>query len=126
MIQPPRSLQPWGRVRQWVDRTGGPTLAQLDMDEWHHEGLCRQHPAKWWLSDYSGHSDLAIAVCQVCPVRRLCLASALVYGDEWVIYGGTTREERLAMTRRLRRGDTLGDVLADALSSGESDGLGAA
>jgi hypothetical protein len=96
------------------------------MDEWHHEGLCRQRPVKWWLSDYSGHNELAISVCQVCPVRRQCLASALVYGDEWVIYGGTTREERLALTRRLRRGETLGDVLADALSSGETDGLGAA
>ena len=107
--------EPWGRPRPWVDRTGGPTLPELDMDRWHDDGLCRTGPADWWLSDEPADTVRGIEVCQDCPVRRLCLASALVFGDQWTIYGGTTPPERRAMTRRLRRGDTLRTVLADTL-----------
>src|SRR6478735_133761 len=115
MIFPPREEQPWGRPRAWVDPTGGPTLPELDMDQWHHAALCRTGPADWWLSDEPADCIRGIEVCQSCPVRRLCLASALVFGDQWTIYGGTTPPERRALTRWLRRGDTLGAVLADTL-----------
>jgi hypothetical protein len=86
------------------------------MDRWHDDGLCRNGPADWWLSDEPADTRPGIEVCQDCPVRRLCLASALVFGDQWTIYGGTTPPQRRRLTRRLRHGDTLGAVLADTLS----------
>ncbi|MFC7596294.1 WhiB family transcriptional regulator [Terrabacter sp. GCM10028922] len=117
--------EPWGRPRPWVDRTGGPSLPELDMDRWHDDGLCRTGPANWWLSDEPADTVPGIEVCRDCPVRRLCLASALVFGDQWTIYGGTTPPQRRALTRRLRRGETLGAVLADTLNDTNADTHGA-
>ena len=44
----------------------------------------------------------ARAVCQRCAVAALCLAYALQTGQAG-IWGGTTQEERRAMTERYRR-----------------------
>lgn len=106
----------YGLPQRWVDRTGGPSLAELDPFRWHPDAACRDLPPHLWLDDYL-HTDTSpgIAICRSCPVRRLCLASALVYGDEYGVYGGTTTLERAALARRLRRGATLGQVLASVL-----------
>lgn len=37
---------------------------------------------------------LAKAVCEECPVRRHCLASAIANDEEWGIWGGLTTSER--------------------------------
>ncbi|MEU6305566.1 WhiB family transcriptional regulator [Streptomyces chartreusis] len=45
-------------------------------------------------------TDEAKAVCRRCPVREQCLAWALDAGPMDGIWGGTTEQERQAMTRR--------------------------
>lgn len=106
----------YGTPQRWVDRTGGPTLADLDPTRWHQKAACRELPPALWLDDYAQTAtSRGVAICRSCPVRRTCLASALVFGDEYGIYGATTTTERATLARRLRRGDTLGAVLDDTL-----------
>lgn len=108
----------YGKPQRWVDRTGGPTLADLDPTRWHHRAACRDLPPALWLDDYAQTAtSRGVAVCRACPVQRTCLASALVFGDEFGIYGGTSTTERASLAHRLRRGDTLGEVLDDTLGS---------
>ena len=111
----------YGTPQRWVDRTGGPTLTDLDPTRWHPKGACRDLPSSLWLDDYAQTSTShGVAICRVCPVQRTCLASALVFGDEYGIYGGTTTTERASLARRLRHGEPLGAVLDDTLASRRS------
>lgn len=110
----------YGTPQRWVDRTGGPSLDELRATRWHHKAACRDWPEFLWTGNYThAETSPAMTICQGCSVRRACLASALVYGDEYGIYGGTTASQRARLTRRLRRGDTLGAVLASVLDSQE-------
>lgn len=104
--------QGYGKPQRWVDRTGGPTLDELSPLRWHARAACNGLPPSLWLDDYvqAAYSP-AVTICRSCPVRRTCLASALVFDDAYGIYGGTTTTERAKLARRLRRGDTLGHVL---------------
>lgn len=105
----------YGKPRRWVDRTGGPTLDQLDPAHWHPHAACNGLPPYLWLDEFAqSRTSRAVAICRSCPVRRTCLSSALVFGDGYGIYGGTTTNERAALTKRLRRGETLGSVLKAA------------
>ena len=105
-----------GTPQRWVDRAGGPTLHELDPTRWHEKAACRDLPSALWLDDYAQtSSSRGVAICRSCPVQRTCLASALLFGDEYGIYGGTTTTERASLARRLRCGDTLGAVLDETL-----------
>lgn len=44
----------------------------------------------------SGAESEAKIVCAACPVRSKCLASAMTNDEEWGVWGGMTRAERLA------------------------------
>ena len=44
-------------------------------------------------------TDQAKRICQACPVRKRCLASALELGAAAGIWGGTTEDERRALRR---------------------------
>ena len=111
----------YGTPQRWVDRTGGPTVTDLDPTRWHPRAACRDLPSSLWLDDYAqAPTSRGVVVCRSCAVQRTCLASALVFGDEYGIYGGTTTTERASLVRRLRRGETLGAVLDDTLASRRS------
>jgi WhiB family redox-sensing transcriptional regulator len=108
----------YGKPQRWVDRTGGPTLRDLDPTRWHNRAACRDLPSSLWLDDYTqGRASRAVLVCRSCPVQRTCLAAALVFGDEYGICGGTTTTERANLAGRLRRGEKLGEVLDGTLGS---------
>jgi hypothetical protein len=56
-------------------------------------------------------------VCAECPVRRSCLASALLVG-EYGIWAGTSRQARQAVTRtRLAAGEDPAGVVEDLLAA---------
>lgn len=39
-------------------------------------------------------SELAVRVCEECPVRAACLADALVRDERWGVWGGLTTSQR--------------------------------
>jgi WhiB family redox-sensing transcriptional regulator len=45
-------------------------------------------------------TELAKAICSICPIRAKCLEGALEYGVEFGIWGGKTADERRAILRR--------------------------
>ncbi len=53
--------------------------------------------------------------CFSCPVRTRCLSAALLYGEEYGIWGGLDPEQRLVLDARLQRGETLGSVVRSAI-----------
>jgi WhiB family redox-sensing transcriptional regulator len=66
------------------------------MGDWRAAAACRGmnpdvfHPAK----DDQAAIDAALAVCDVCPVRPLCLRHALEENETRGIWGGQTERQR--------------------------------
>ena len=72
----------------------------------------------WWMREaacsgmdtgifYPGRGDtehlrLARKTCASCAVRRECLEAALVSGEHFGVWGGTTEQERRRIRRRRR------------------------
>jgi WhiB family redox-sensing transcriptional regulator len=65
---------------------------------------CENAPEMFFLEqrDRMGPEKMRIAkeLCSSCPVRVLCLEYALEAGEQDGIWGGFTRNERNALTRR--------------------------
>lgn len=86
--------------------------------EWRAEGACldAKDPEAWFPHPGTPWADLAepLAACAGCPVRRSCLASALLH-EEAGIWGGTTRTERRPAIQRLAAGGPVDLVLDELL-----------
>jgi WhiB family redox-sensing transcriptional regulator len=102
----------YGRPMPWVDMAGGPTLGELDPARWHPRALCGDSSTWAWFGDSKTlrHRD-AVRTCLACPVRRTCLASSLVYAEEFGIWGGLTASRRVPLLNALAAGARLVDVL---------------
>lgn len=100
--------------------TDGPVsraLAALIRGEWKAYGICRQTDAELWFADTSHRIHVrAASICHDCPVRRPCLAWALVFDEDFGVWGGLSPAERSPLRRRLAAGESLADVTAEALS----------
>ena len=116
-----------GVALTWVDGDGGPSPTQLRRSRWQDQGACaNQDTAAWFVrSEGSRFGEPAKQICAVCPVRRDCLASALVFGEHHGVWGGLDSHQRSALAQSLRRGATLGAVLDHALGD-QSSGVDAA
>ncbi len=84
-------------------------MSTAERDQWWHRASCLGRPLSWWYpaqgDTFSGR--VARLVCQGCPVRSECLASALdeerTVGLPPVgIRGGRTGRQREVMLRQLR------------------------
>jgi WhiB family transcriptional regulator, redox-sensing transcriptional regulator len=76
--------------------------------EWAARAACASHPDPdlWFDATDDLGSDVAIAVCAICPVRHRCLEYALSVPRMPGIWGGTTPAERARLRRRSRRHST--------------------
>lgn len=83
---------------------------------WHHAGCLGGDTDVWFPDERSKPSPLVARVCGACPVRKSCLASAVLH-DEEGIWGGTRRGQRLHARARLLNDEPAGDVLGDLLHS---------
>jgi WhiB family redox-sensing transcriptional regulator len=104
-----------GIAHQITDpKTGFTTeIAQQHDDEapwalpWAASGACRHSgldPDIWFpISTAPDAAELPKAICGVCSVRQLCLASALQSSSTVGIWGGTDESERKSMIRRAAR-----------------------
>jgi WhiB family transcriptional regulator, redox-sensing transcriptional regulator len=78
--------------------------ASTGLSRWMSKGACRdEDPEIFFPIDVQGpaldQASVAKAVCRRCAVTAACLSFGLETRQEG-IWGGTTREERLAMRRR--------------------------
>lgn len=94
------------------------------MTDWRDEGECNHYPyevffpnimddtgVEWiddgtiWeaFGDTSHFYDEARPICESCPVRELCLASALANKERYGMWGGLTPIERRRIERKDRR-----------------------
>lgn len=74
--------------------------------DWRHDALCRieeQDPELFFPVGTSGPALIQIAeakaVCRRCPVAVECLAWALDTGQVYGVWGGTSEDERRALSR---------------------------
>lgn len=81
---------------------------------------CRQNDAELWfpVSDViTASAQLAIDLCDDCPIKDACLQTALDKGIKDGIWGGTMPSQRMRMG--WRRNDTDSASLARLLASKE-------
>ncbi len=71
---------------------------------WQTQAACALHGDLFLSSeahqfrDHGGRDAAAIQVCRVCPVRDPCLDHALAVPEPHGVWGGTTPEQRTAIT----------------------------
>ena len=108
-----------------LSRATRPVPGDLASGGWKEYGTCRQTDAELWFAETSRRVHArAASICDDCPVRRSCLAWALVFDERFGIWGGLDRAERRPLSRRLTRGVPLAVVVDDALA--RPSGLGSA
>jgi WhiB family transcriptional regulator, redox-sensing transcriptional regulator len=79
-----------------------------DSLEWQQHGLCSDPgwaiKADWYADDRDkdGQAE-AKAICSICPAKQACLDYAIVFKEEYGIWGGYNRKERDNYVRRMQR-----------------------
>ena len=79
-------------------------MAHSYYEDWTDEGICRQVSPDLWFPDLgdSGAAKEAKKVCAGCPVRLICLETALQRGERFGVWGGKTERERRAIEAQRR------------------------
>lgn len=94
--------------------------------EWMDHGACRgQDTTIWFPASAQPHvSAAAIAVCNTCPVRNLCLEYAMEHGEAHGVWGGVTERgrQRLRRQQRLNLGLAFNASLTPRAISHGTDG----
>lgn len=91
-------------------------LRSLARGGWKERATCRQTDPDLWFADISKRKRArAASICASCPVRRQCLAWALVFDEEYGIWGGLDAAELRPLQRRLTAWESLSAVVADAM-----------
>lgn len=76
---------------------------------WHDLAKCKGGPFELFFPDDLPRAKVEAAVatakgyCRACPVRRICLETALADNDMWGVKGGMTEDERRREKRRRER-----------------------
>lgn len=80
---------------------------------WMRHAACQASDTSLFYPTSESDSGKAIAICETCPVRALCLDEAVSRPELFGIWGGTTETERRIMRRngRLKHAG-LGDLAA--------------
>ncbi|MGO4600364.1 WhiB family transcriptional regulator [Terrabacter sp. 2YAF2] len=121
-------LRDYGQPIKRLNTQRGPSLQSLLEPAWMRDAICASvDPDLWFQESDTSSARRAISLCHECPVRAMCLASALVFREEYGISGGLTPSQRRPLEGRLLRGHALGDVLSTGLRRRiEQDQQGAA
>lgn len=102
-------------------RITDPVMAsRLRSPAWKIAGACAGFGGSaWFMPERSLTTRWALGVCQTCPVRRICLASALTYGEEYGVWGGLLASEREPLMVAAQRGIPVNVLVAEVLGEGE-------
>ena len=80
---------------------------------WQEHAGCASTDPEQWFQVKGGFLRLALVVCAECPVRRSCLATALLFAEDG-IWAGTTPSRRRAAYLAISDGLDI-DVVLDRL-----------
>lgn len=107
----------YGRPMPWIDHGRGPSVRELDSPRWQPRASCTGAGEWLWFADANSPlTRRAVSICAQCPVRRACLAAALVYAEEFGVWGGVTSAQRRVLLNRLADGSNLTAILDEALA----------
>lgn len=80
------------------------TLTPRPRPDWMDEGACKKRTDMFFPGEGALDKILAAkAICHGCPVESQCLAYALEWREEDGVWGGTSGEQRKAMSKAKRR-----------------------
>lgn len=92
------------------------TLARIVAVGWRFQGRCAEDTTGAWFAQLGSRATRRAKVaCTTCPVRKTCLGSALLHGEEFGVWGGFDPTERVPLDAALRAGTSLEDLLDDVL-----------
>jgi WhiB family redox-sensing transcriptional regulator len=92
-------------------------LSALVHRGWQTDALCAQaDPDAWFPEKGSFATRQVLTTCERCPVRRACLAAALLRGEQGV-WAGTTAKDREVLYRALAAGGSVTGVLDLAMAA---------
>jgi hypothetical protein len=80
---------------------------------WQERAGCASTDPEQWFQTKGGFLRLARALCAECPVRRSCLATALLFEEDG-IWAGTTPSRRRGAHLAISNGEDI-DVVLDRL-----------
>ena len=69
-------------------------------DGWKQAAACEGAPSDIFYPENEFETAAAKAICATCPVRGLCLESALRNKERYGVWGGLTPRERARLRRR--------------------------
>jgi WhiB family transcriptional regulator, redox-sensing transcriptional regulator len=73
---------------------------------------CRVFDAELWFAESPADVERAKALCQDCPVRASCLATALERREPWGVWGGQLLIAGVVVARKRPRGRPRKNVAA--------------
>ena len=95
------------------------TAARLAAPDWKLRGRCATDATDGWFDDpRSLGARRARNICRRCPLRAICLGAALLYGEEYGIWGGFDPDQRHELDAELQAGMALESVITSALRPG--------
>jgi WhiB family redox-sensing transcriptional regulator len=65
---------------------------------------CRVYDSELWFADSPADLELAKGLCQQCPARLACFASAAARREPWGVWGGEIFENGHVIPRKRPRG----------------------
>jgi WhiB family redox-sensing transcriptional regulator len=87
-----------------------PTLSQLHDEVAAYDGAdadrlpCRVNNPELWFAESPTDVEFAKALCQDCPVQKLCLDGALERREPWGVWGGELFLSGVVIPRKRPRG----------------------
>jgi hypothetical protein len=101
-------------------------LTELAQGGWQRDAVCAQaDPEAWFPNVGFVAGPQVLTTCARCPVRRSCLAAALLRA-ELGVWAGTTEAHRRALRRMLKAGVPVGEVLDYGLAGQTAQAVQAA
>lgn len=68
--------------------------AQTEPADWRRQGVCADLDPELFFPEPDQPATEALAACARCTVRRECLTTALLTGEAYGVWGGTTEQDR--------------------------------
>lgn len=100
---------------------------RLSSPEWMDKGLCAKLPTKTSDPIFFGverreapgaliaAANIARKICGRCPVETTCLTHALVTGERYGVWGGTSGRQRSKLRERLNAGAAVDELVTECL-----------